>query len=483
MQSHTHIITRHTSLLSITLGTLGLLVILAGCSSGSSTTPNPSDPSTPSTVSGVITGFGDSSIFVNGVEYTTTNASFLEEGNSTTGDALSIGMVVTLQGRVNADGMTGTATSVSYDDDIEGIVLENTIAIDGKLDVMGQIVDVNADTTFESNVVAITQPSEIAVGNVVEISGYSAGDGMILATRIEVKSETYTEGDKIEVKGVIGTDVTESQFMIGTLTIDYSTATLDGLPAMLVAGTYVEAQGRSGIDIETKTMIASKIELEDDMDANDGSEMEIEGTVSNVISETEFEINGTPVIHNETTKFEYGTAADIISGVLLEVEGTFDVDGKLVAEEIEFRKGAEIKVEAYIDAIDLDNSSVTIFGKLFQINNLTTMKDDSAADIRIFSLSDLAVNDRVELHAYIDATAESLIATSLEREDDDMSELSIEGPIDADVTNGADSFTLFGVTVDLITNGLIIADTTAGTEVELTGNFSGEQFIATSFDD
>ncbi len=482
MQSHKHTITRHISLFSITLGALGLLAILAGCSSDSS--PPNSNSSNSSTISGVITGFGSRSIFVNGVEYETSNASILEEGNSTTEDALSIGMVVTLQGSVNDDGMTGTATHISYDDNVEGIVFANTIAVDGKLDVMGQIVDVNDDTTFESNVVAVTQPSEIAVGNVVEISGYTSGEGMILATRIEVKSETYTTGDKIEVKGIIGADVTASQFMIGTLVIDYSTATLDGLPAMLVAGTYVEAQGRSGVDIATRTMVASKIELEhDDMDDNEGNEVEIEGTVSNVISETEFEINGTPVLHNSATEFEYGTAADIVSGALLEVEGTFDIDGKLVAEEIEFRKGAEIEVEAYIDAIDLDNSNVSIFGKFFQINNLTTMQDDSADDMRIFSLNDLEINDRVELHAYIDATTGSFIATSLEKQDYDTSDLSIEGPVDADVATGADSFTMFGVTVDLATNGLIIPATTLGSEVELEGNFSGDQFIATDIDD
>ena len=111
------------------------------------------------------------------------------------------------------------------------------------------------------------------------------------------------------------------------------------------------------------------------------------------------------------------------------------------------------------------------------------MQDDSADDMRIFSLNDLEINDRVELHAYIDATTGSFIATSLEKQDYDTSDLSIEGPVDADVATGADSFTMFGVTVDLATNGLIIPATTLGSEVELEGNFSGDQFIATDIDD
>lgn len=469
MQSHKHTIMRHTSLLSITLG---LLALLAGCSSDTST-------SSSSTVYGVISGFG--SVFVNGVEYETSNANILEEDNATTEDALSIGMVVTLQGSINADGMTGSATRISYDDNLEGIVLDNTIAVDGNLDVMGQIVNVNGDTTFESNVIAVTKPSEISAGNVVEVSGYSSGDGMIFATRIEVNSATYAVGDKIEVKGIIKMGVTATQFMIGTLTIDYSTASLDGLPAMLVAGTYVEAQGMSGIDMATKTMIAFKVELEvDDMDNNEGSEVEIEGVVTNVISSTEFEINGTPVLYNDVTEFKYGTAANIVTGARLEVGGTFDADGKLVAEEIEFRVDTAIQLDAYIDAINLENSTVSIFGVTFQVNNLTTMQDSSAANIRFFSLSDLIANDRVQLKAYIDATTGLLIAASLARQDDDMSYLAIKGPVDADVASGANSFTMFGVTVDLATNGLMISAIPLGSKVELTGNYSGGQFVATS---
>jgi len=469
---------QHVSPLIKALGTLGLLVFLISCSSSNDSSPSPS----PTSASGVITGFG--SVFVNGIEYDTTNASIFEEGTPTTEDALAVGMVVAVQGTVNDDGTTGTATRISYDDNVEGIVLSNTIAVDGKLDVMGQIINVDGNTTFESHVAGINQPSDIVAGNVVEVSGYTSGNGTIFATRIEVKTATYSTGYEIEVKGIIEAGVTATEFMIGTLTIDYSTAQLDDLPALLVAGMHVEAHGISGIDIATNTMIASKVELEDhDMDDNEGSEVEIEGIVTAVVSDTEFEINGRSVIHNDNTEFENGTAAGISEGVRLEVEGTIDASGTLLADEIEFRQDAEIEVDAFIDAIDLDNKTVTIFGISFQVNNHTTMHDESAADIRFFSLSDLATNDRVELHASIDAATGTLVTTSLERQDNDMSDLEIQGPTDADVANGATSFTMFGVTVDLLTNSLTISATPAGSEVELTGTFSGGQFIATAIDD
>ncbi|MGB5455735.1 MAG: hypothetical protein WBO18_07160, partial [Gammaproteobacteria bacterium] len=69
--------------------------------------------------SGTVTGFG--SIFVNGVEFETGSSTFNVDGNpdGVEGD-LAIGMRVTVTGSVNADGITGTANSVEYDDEIQG---------------------------------------------------------------------------------------------------------------------------------------------------------------------------------------------------------------------------------------------------------------------------------------------------------------------------------------------------------------------------
>ncbi len=101
-----------------------LLTALAGCGgSGSSdapATPNTSSATDQTTV-GQITGFG--SIYVNGIEFDTVGASYeVDDAMASDDDALAVGMVVKVEGSVSADGLTGTAFSVSYDDDIEGVV-------------------------------------------------------------------------------------------------------------------------------------------------------------------------------------------------------------------------------------------------------------------------------------------------------------------------------------------------------------------------
>ena len=69
---------------------------------------------------GQITGFG--SIFVNGVEFETTDSSISLDGASGTESDLKLGMVVTVTGTINPDRLTGKADTVSVEEVIQGLV-------------------------------------------------------------------------------------------------------------------------------------------------------------------------------------------------------------------------------------------------------------------------------------------------------------------------------------------------------------------------
>jgi hypothetical protein len=101
---------------------------------------------------------------------------------------LRVGMVVTV-----TEGTNGDASCVNFDDELEGIVVSNSIvapATTGSMNVMGQVVNIDENTIFESYVANITTYSDITAGNIVEVSGYSAGMGEVSATRVEVKAES-----------------------------------------------------------------------------------------------------------------------------------------------------------------------------------------------------------------------------------------------------------------------------------------------------
>ena len=75
---------------------------------------------------GTVTGFG--SVFVNGVEFETSGSSFdVDDDPAAVEGDLDIGMVVTVVGVVNSDGVTGTATSIKYDDEVEGPIAANPV--------------------------------------------------------------------------------------------------------------------------------------------------------------------------------------------------------------------------------------------------------------------------------------------------------------------------------------------------------------------
>ena len=79
--------------------------------------------------SGTVTGFG--SVYVNGVKFETDTTVFdIDDSGSGSQDDLAIGMVVTVNGTVNDDGVTGTADSISFDDQLQGPVSNITAVID-----------------------------------------------------------------------------------------------------------------------------------------------------------------------------------------------------------------------------------------------------------------------------------------------------------------------------------------------------------------
>ncbi|MES9848282.1 MAG: hypothetical protein ABW145_07830, partial [Candidatus Thiodiazotropha sp.] len=83
---------------------------------------------------GRVTSFG--SIFVNGIEFNTDDASFTVNNMAATQDDLAIGMVVNISGSSDASNASGIADSVSYDSLIEGVVSSNDITNNNTLEVM-----------------------------------------------------------------------------------------------------------------------------------------------------------------------------------------------------------------------------------------------------------------------------------------------------------------------------------------------------------
>ena len=411
-------------------GAIAVVLGLSACGGGGSGTG--STGATAGTASvGTITGFG--SIFHNGVEYETDGARIFIDGARVSESDLSVGMVAAIEGSSN--GRTGDAFHIDVSDELEGIVQSNSIppgGNSGTMVIMGQTVSVNANTLFESDVPGVTGVDQIVAGNIVEVSGYGDGTGSAFATRIEVKAAdlaTYLADhpNGVEVKGIVDNLDTGAQtFDIGAMPVNYAGAIIDN-NVSLADGLYVEVKSVAGIN-GAGTLIASKVELEDDGEkghhGDEDEDFEIKGIISTAFDGTGFGMDGTYVIVNGDTELEDGDTGDLIVGAMVEVEGTFNSAGDLVSDKIEFEDEGDTELEDTVTDIvttGVNSGTVTLQGgSVITITTSTIMKDSRdngmTPDPR-FNLQALGIGDFVEVHVYTDAGTGDLVAVKLERDD------------------------------------------------------------------
>ena len=132
----------------ILIGTL----VMASCGGGGEQVAGIDSRGAPSAVGivakGTITGFG--SVIVNGQTFSTNSATFTIDGQPGTQSDLAVGDVVMIEGTIT-DGGAPVASSVTYDDAVEGPIIDIDLAAQ-TLTVLGQLVRVDSATSFDDGI-------------------------------------------------------------------------------------------------------------------------------------------------------------------------------------------------------------------------------------------------------------------------------------------------------------------------------------------
>ena len=471
------------------LGHPGLIIIgslaLASCGGGGSgatedTTIPPSSVSAISAV-GQITSFG--SVYVNGVEYDTTGASYdVDDAAASSDSSLSVGMVVKVQGSVNADNRTGSANSISYDDEIEGIV-ENlmTDAADPSIKtftIMGVAVQADQNSTnFDGEDDPGFGFDTIMDGDNVEVSGEYSGD-VLIASYIEKQDAA---DDDYEAKGTV-TEYDDVDSFVLVLrngsTLNVTVAAGAEIPAAGIANDqYVEVEGSIPDPVNfPDSILATKVELEDEDGLEDeDDEVEIKGILNYDVEADSWSVRDVTVAFSENTEYnpeglQDGIADKSASGLTVEVEGQY-LEDILQVDEIELEEDElEFKGDAMVlsstgprdGTIQLSFGAAT--GTVDIIVTADTMfLDDEATDN--FDLNSIMDSPKVEIEARWGDDGTSIYASSLHLEDDAGYE--IEGPLRAideasltvlDVTFGINAETFFANGTPIIDDVVEVED-------------------------
>jgi len=397
--------------------------------------------------SGAITGFG--SVFVNGIEFETDGSSFdVDDDMAADQSDLDIGMVVTIVGTVNPDGVTGTALSILYDDEVEGPIaadpVEDMDMVTKTFTVLGITVIVNQNTTVFSG----TEYDSLAKDDIVEVSGFFDGTGALLATRLEEEGQLILGTSEVEIRGT----VSGFNAMTNTFSLDGITVTVNGLTdlsevpgGVIEDGQFVEVKGT----LETTTSItALRIELESEGFDDDEDGVNMQGFVTDFSGIGNFMVNGQPVDASAADFEPASLEFSLDDNANVEVSGPI-VGGVLQATEVE-QRGGKIKVIAPVTTIDAGAGSVNVSVVSGQPDitvqtDSQTQFEDERDGMDDCSLASMAFGTGLVVEGFINVSS-NVLASSIKC--DVLEKIELRGPLDAasgDDTSG--TVTILGVTI------------------------------------
>ncbi len=399
--------------------------------------------------SGTVTGFG--SVFVNGIEFDTAGASrniddVITVSNGFDDDTvMDPGMVVTITGTINPDGISGTATSITYDEVVSGPIrvalVEDPDRVHKTFGILGTTITVDRNATVFVN----TNYLSLQVNDVVDVSGYFDDAGVLVATRLE-KTGVFGQGTIVEIRGTVNGFDGVDTFSIGTLSVTFDGATVfEDLPGTVTNGQYVEV---NGVLQGAASLLASRIEREASNLGYYTGRISVEGLVTMFTSIGSFLLDGVPVDASNATFSPTALAGTLANNQLVEVEGTIS-GGLIMADQVEQRSGV-LKLAGQVTAIDVTTGTFGIeivSGQpsiLVMVDSQTQLEDE-LLQVQPFTLLQMNAGDPVLVKGYLDGTG-TVIAGDVKRRM--LDEYGVTGPVSAasgDAVSG--SVTILGVTM------------------------------------
>lgn len=447
-------------------GTLlvGAALLMTGCTGGDRTAGI--EGTGDIVASGSVTAFG--SIWVNGMRFETSDATFLVSGNLASEEAILPGMVVTVEGSVDAQG-NAQAKKVVVDPLINGPITNvGRIGIPySEITVLGQTVVIP-----EAVATAGVGAASLTVGLDVSVNGLVRSDGSILATRLTLREQTPFANVEGTVKSI---DAEQFRLTLGALEVDYSNAQfINGNSDQLALGQRLKVESESALapdGVLTATYITRKDNASPKVP---GSRLVWEGVIEAFTSVNSFMLNDL-VVDASSASVERGDSKQLGDGIRIMAAGKLNKHGVLVAESVKLLLPDQTRFSGTVEEMDVSSGQLAVLSTQFTSDALTTFEDFGSRNNRRINLADISSGDSVEVFGRL--INDEWVATRIRRFDNAEGTTTFRGPVGEIFSDTA--FMIMGVFVDASdAQGIeLIAELAPGEFVAVEGIQTGRQAV------
>jgi len=262
--------------------------------------------------------------------------------------ALQVGDTVEVYAFFDAKAGVYTATRIEAESGADRYKLRGAVS---GLDTTARTFRIGDALIDYSQVEAGRLPA-LADGALVRVKLQTARvGGAWVATKIDGGVREVAERAETEAEGYVSDFASLASFRVNGLEVDASGASVEfehGTAADVANGVRVEAEG----EVSGGVLIARKLEIKDrdsrdghdDEDEHEGgNEFELHGQLATGLSSDQrFVLRGVTVQVGPGTEFEDGSAAGLVAGANVEVEGRLVANGTLIeATKVGFEDGDE----------------------------------------------------------------------------------------------------------------------------------------------
>jgi len=330
-------------------------------------------------------------------------------------ETIPLDAVVEVSGFMNDEGKivaTRIKVKVEQMDASEELEIEGEISnlsmiseTEGSFNIGEYLVNYDANTLYDDIL-----DNVLADGMFVEVHLMMDELGNITAVKIEAEygddmNDDDSENGEIKLVGTVTSEgVVDGKFELDGLSImlgenvEYEHGSMEDI----VIGAVLEVEAYLNTE---EMMVAREIEF---AEMDDEEEVERKGTVTSVgVVDGQFELDGEIIMLGENVEYDNGSMEDIVEGVMLEVEGYLNIDGILVATEIEFEEMDmdEVKLMGMV-------SSMGVVDGKFELNGeMITLGDN--VNYRNGDMTDIVNGAMLEVKAYFDVD-QMLVASKIE---------------------------------------------------------------------